>query len=162
MKTLVAFLGSFTMATLLFTACDKDRTQQVNPDTQYTSTVAKPDVVGNGKKYDDRITDINTDPCVKGDSYCKDIVIHAPAPKSADMLTILATGTPATLIGLYNSDAMTIYMADLKNDAGFKKMIADGAYSRMIDDRDGRKVYAFSATPDVLLNAQTPVVSIRY
>jgi len=162
MKTLVAFLGSFTMTTLLFTACDKDRTQRVNPDTQYTSTVAKPDVVTNGKWYDKEITDVNTDPCVPGKSYCKDVVIHAPAPKSADILTILATGTPATLTGLYNSDAMATYMGDLKNDAGFKKMIVDGAYSRMIDDRDGRKVFAFGNTPDVSFNAQTPIVSIRY
>jgi len=65
-------------------------------------------------------------------------------------------------MGLYNSDAMATYMGDLKNDAGFKKMIVDGAYSRMIDDRDGRKVIAFGSTPDVSFNAQTPVVSIRY
>jgi len=91
MKALTAFLGSFTMATLLFTACDKDRTQQVTPDTQNTSTAAKPDVVTNGKWYDKEITDVNTDPCVPGKSYCKDVVIHAPAPKSADILTTLAT-----------------------------------------------------------------------
>lgn len=162
MKTLIVLLGSVMIATLLFTSCDKDRAQQVTPVAENSGIAAKPNPVSNGKIVDLDIRDIHRDPCVPGNSYCKDIVITAPRPRAADVFVILTIGTPETLRTLCESEVMTTYMADLKNDAGFKALIAGGAYSRLIDDKVGRKVFAFSASPDVPLNAETPVVSIRY
>lgn len=162
MKTLLSFLGSFTAAALILTSCNKDAAQQVTPDAQRSGTAARPNPVGNKKVYDKNITDVREDPCVPGDSYCKDIVVSAPRPRAADIFVILATGTPGTLKGLYDSGVMITYMAGLKSDTGFKELITRGAYSRMIDNKDGRKVFAFGTSPDVSLGAETPVVSIRY